>query len=54
MSVCCGDAKLFCGLEKGEADLRGKVEAEVSKRASIEARSIDLGAMLGVTEVRVM
>jgi hypothetical protein len=51
---CCGVAKPSCGLERGEADLRGKVEAEVSKRASVEARSIGLGAMLGVAEVSVM
>ncbi len=39
---------------KMKAHLRGKVEAEVSKRASVEARSIGLGAMLGVAEVSVM
>lgn len=39
---------------KVAADLRGKVEADVSKRASVEARSIGLGAMLGVAEVSVM
>lgn len=35
---------------KAKADLRGKVEAEVSKRASVEARSIGLGVMLGVAK----
>jgi hypothetical protein len=46
-------SKRLKGKQSGEvfgADFAG----EVSKRASVEARSIGLGAMLGVTEVRVM
>jgi hypothetical protein len=38
--------------EVNGADFRGYVEAEVSQRPSLEARSIGLGTILGVSAVR--